>query len=139
MTNRSVFDKKVFIVFQIENDRALHTFRTRSLIFLCYRLFLGKTLPKMLQKREKRSKSRKTFRPIHLVRITGLEPAQPCDHKNLNLTRLPIPPYPRAFVGKLYINKNRSVSQLLSQFLCKQDFVEKRHTRLLLIFVVFFA
>lgn len=29
-----------------------------------------------------------------LVRITGLEPAQPCDHKNLNLTRLPIPPYP---------------------------------------------
>jgi hypothetical protein len=29
-----------------------------------------------------------------LVRVTGLEPAQPCDHKNLNLTRLPIPPYP---------------------------------------------
>ena len=29
-----------------------------------------------------------------LVRATGLEPAQPCDHKNLNLTRLPIPPRP---------------------------------------------
>lgn len=29
-----------------------------------------------------------------LVRTTGLEPAQPCDHKNLNLTRLPIPPCP---------------------------------------------
>ncbi len=29
-----------------------------------------------------------------LVRVTGLEPAQPCDHKNLNLTRLPIPPHP---------------------------------------------
>ena len=28
------------------------------------------------------------------MRVTGLEPAQPCDHKNLNLTRLPIPPYP---------------------------------------------
>lgn len=29
-----------------------------------------------------------------LVRVTGLEPAQPCDHKDLNLTRLPIPPHP---------------------------------------------
>lgn len=28
------------------------------------------------------------------MRATGLEPAQPCDHKNLNLTRLPIPPCP---------------------------------------------
>ena len=31
---------------------------------------------------------------LTLVRATGLEPAQPCDHKNLNLTRLPIPPRP---------------------------------------------
>ena len=31
---------------------------------------------------------------FHMVRVTGLEPAQPCDHKNLNLTRLPIPPHP---------------------------------------------
>ena len=30
-----------------------------------------------------------------LVRAKGLEPSQPCDHKNLNLTRLPIPPRPR--------------------------------------------
>ena len=29
-----------------------------------------------------------------VVRTTGLEPAQPFDHKNLNLTRLPIPPCP---------------------------------------------
>ena len=29
-----------------------------------------------------------------LVRARGLEPPQPCDHKNLNLTRLPIPPSP---------------------------------------------
>ena len=29
-----------------------------------------------------------------LVRAKGLEPSQPCDHKNLNLTRLPIPPSP---------------------------------------------
>lgn len=31
-----------------------------------------------------------------LVRMTGLEPAQPCDHKILNLARLPIPPHPHA-------------------------------------------
>ncbi len=30
----------------------------------------------------------------HLVRITRFELAQPFGHKNLNLTRLPIPPYP---------------------------------------------
>ena len=29
-----------------------------------------------------------------MVRMTGLEPAQPCDHKILNLARLPIPPHP---------------------------------------------
>ena len=29
-----------------------------------------------------------------LVRVTAIEPAQPCDHKNLNLARLPVPPYP---------------------------------------------
>ena len=37
--------------------------------------------------------------PFRLVRATGLEPAQPCDHKNLNLTRLPIPPRPHIAVG----------------------------------------
>ena len=34
------------------------------------------------------------FRSPLLVRVKGLEPSQPCDHKNLNLTRLPIPPHP---------------------------------------------
>ena len=34
------------------------------------------------------------FACVLMVRATGLEPAQPCDHKNLNLTRLPIPPCP---------------------------------------------
>ena len=29
-----------------------------------------------------------------LVRVKGLEPSQSCPHKNLNLTRLPIPPNP---------------------------------------------
>gem|GEM_PF-1734966 len=37
-----------------------------------------------------------------LVRVTGLEPAHPNGHKNLNLTRLPIPPHPR--------NRNRPLS-----------------------------
>ena len=30
----------------------------------------------------------------YLVRVKGLEPSQSCPHKNLNLTRLPIPPNP---------------------------------------------
>ena len=28
------------------------------------------------------------------LRMTGLEPAHPCGHKDLNLARLPIPPHP---------------------------------------------
>lgn len=31
-----------------------------------------------------------------LVRLRGVEPPRPCDHKDLNLARLPIPPQPRA-------------------------------------------
>ena len=31
---------------------------------------------------------------LGLVRVTGLEPAREA-HQNLNLARLPIPPYPR--------------------------------------------
>ncbi len=31
---------------------------------------------------------------IVLVRATGIEPACPCEHKNLNLARLPVPPRP---------------------------------------------
>lgn len=30
-----------------------------------------------------------------MVRVAGLEPVQGCPHKNLNLARLPIPPYPQ--------------------------------------------
>ena len=37
-----------------------------------------------------------------LVRVTGLEPAQSCDHKNLNLTRLPIPPHPHIYVPNFF-------------------------------------
>ena len=32
--------------------------------------------------------------PCFLVRVKGLEPSRSCPHKNLNLTRLPIPPHP---------------------------------------------
>lgn len=31
---------------------------------------------------------------LFLVRVKGLEPSRSCPHKNLNLTRLPIPPHP---------------------------------------------
>ena len=43
-----------------------------------------------IQKKQEMAKTISRF----LVRVTGLEPAQPCDHKNLNLTRLPVPPHP---------------------------------------------
>ncbi len=33
------------------------------------------------------------------MRVTGVEPAQPCGYKNLNLTRLPIPPYPHYYTN----------------------------------------
>ena len=36
-----------------------------------------------------------------MVRPTGLEPAQPNDYKNLNLTRLPIPPWPQTITIKI--------------------------------------
>lgn len=34
---------------------------------------------------------------LFLVRVKGLEPSRSCPHKNLNLTRLPIPPHPHIF------------------------------------------
>ena len=49
--------------------------------------FLFKSLP--AQKKKTGS-----FEPVFLVRVAGLEPVQPCGHKNLNLTRLPVPPHP---------------------------------------------
>ncbi len=42
-------------------------------------------------------KKARLCRAFLCMRATGLEPAQPCDHKNLNLTRLPIPPRPRIY------------------------------------------
>lgn len=31
-----------------------------------------------------------------MVRITGVEPAPPCEDQHLKLARLPIPPYPHS-------------------------------------------
>ena len=36
------------------------------------------------------------------MRVTGLEPALPCENQNLNLTRLPIPPYPHIYLYILH-------------------------------------
>ena len=47
-------------------------------------------------------KTKKTGYPIgypaFLVRVKGLEPSRSCPHKNLNLTRLPIPPHPHRII-----------------------------------------
>ena len=48
-----------------------------------------------IEKNPKRKpRKRSVFKAFGLVRVTGLEPACPYEHKNLNLTCLPIPPYP---------------------------------------------
>lgn len=39
---------------------------------------------------------------VCVVRVTGVEPAWYCYHKNLNLTRLPISPYPQILSDKFY-------------------------------------
>ena len=58
-----------------------------------------------------------------LVRVTGLEPAHRNLHKNLNLTRLPIPPHPHIKLcptpklgsrGMGYILKDRKSTRLNS-------------------------
>ena len=62
-------------------------------------------------------KQKATERSVALVRTTGLEPAQPFDHKNLNLTRLPIPPCPHDSDNILsQIQKNANI---LERFLQK--------------------
>ncbi len=38
---------------------------------------------------------------LSVVRVTGLEPAQRCRYKNLNLTRLPISPHPHIKLCRL--------------------------------------
>lgn len=40
---------------------------------------------------------------LFLVRVTGIEPACPCEHKNLNLARLPVPPHPLIFCCPIII------------------------------------
>ena len=51
-----------------------------------------------------------------MVRTTGLEPAQPFDHKNLNLTRLPIPPCPHDSDNILsQIQKNANILEMFLQ------------------------
>ena len=62
------------------------------------------SLPLLLQALSllKKKKGKTNFPFPFLVRVTGLEPAQPCDHKNLNLTRLPIPPRPHIKLRPLF-------------------------------------
>ena len=46
----------------------------------------------------------KHFREKNLLRMTGLEPARR-KHQNLNLARLPIPPYPQDRIASKLPNK----------------------------------
>ena len=55
-----------------------------------------------------------------LVRMTGLEPAQPCDYKNLNLTRLPVPPHPH--VSRYILSHLTGFATDIEVF-CKKIFV----------------
>ena len=52
-----------------------------------------------------------------MVRTTGLEPAQPFDHKNLNLTRLPIPPCPHD--SDTILSQIQKNANILERFLQK--------------------
>ena len=45
-----------------------------------------------------------------LVRETGLEPACPLEHMNLNHARLPIPPFPQMLVGRGGFEPPKSVT-----------------------------
>ena len=50
---------------------------------------------------------RKALLRVLLVRKTGLEPTQYCYHKNLNLARLPIPPFPQMTPNFLHESGSR--------------------------------
>ena len=65
---------------------------------------------------------------FYLVRMTGLEPARPFDHKNLNLTRLPIPPHPQAHI--LYHNKSRLSRNLRAKISAYGDFSQVKENKL---------
>ena len=57
-----------------------------------------------IEKNPKRKpRKRSVFKAFGLVRVTGLEPACPYEHKNLNLTCLPIPPYPQKEKNSLFL------------------------------------
>ena len=48
-----------------------------------------------------------------VVRVAGLEPVQSCLHKNLNLARLPIPPYPQIkFLSSKFYTARTSEAEL---------------------------
>ena len=55
---------------------------------------------------------------VFLVRVKGLEPSQPCDHKNLNLTRLPIPPNPHMKLTPFIFTRSK-VSEVHKQSLSR--------------------
>ena len=73
----------------------------------------------------KKATTRAAF--LVLVRVTGLEPAQPCDHKNLNLTRLPIPPHPHMQLSP--IKANVIISYLFRFVKCFLRFFEKNYRK----------
>ena len=60
------------------------------------------------------------FRTCLLVRVKGLEPSQPCDHKNLNLTRLPIPPNPHMKFPLAFASNRKYIMNLR---ICQEVFV----------------
>ena len=67
-----------------------------------------------LNERSKIQKKRTSARLLRveaqgLVRITGIEPARSCPHQNLNLARLPVPPYPHVFI-KFYFMRTFMVN-----------------------------
>ena len=45
----------------------------------------------------RRCRTKTQQHPIEVLRMTGLEPARH-KHQNLNLARLPIPPYPQIYI-----------------------------------------
>ena len=64
--------KKALLVFRLLSDNKQCLFKVVQMIIVC------------------------------VVRVTGVEPAWYCYHKNLNLTRLPISPYPQILSDKFY-------------------------------------
>ena len=68
------------------------TVRLRKFLQIQYSAYGSRISLRVIRANKKESWVQLSFL---LVRMTGLEPAQPCDYKNLNLTRLPVPPHPQ--------------------------------------------